>query len=327
MPILTTGGQPPTPTPETPSLPSDLLGYGAASAIWTSPSGESWNLTDDPFVPGVITLPGVAGIGGAPRSTVRRALSTGGTMPRWSFADERLITWPVLVAADGRPDDFLILWRRFIRAFTATTPPAGLPETGTLRITRADGTWRESAAIYEAGLNGNDPVGMGLDKSMAVITLIAPDPWWYGPEQVAITFAYTLTRAYVGTTGGGSGTDPYETVSPSNAQGSSDVIIEGDVPALPTWILTGPASSFTVAVPGAYFTYNAALLAGEQVVVDVGRLTVATPAGVNKIGNLSWPGSSLFPLQPGAMTAVITINGAAAGAGVQLIYRPRWDSA
>ena len=310
MPLLRTTGVVAPPDVGSP-------GRGTAVATWTSPDGALWDLTDDISLPfGVSTLNGVAGIGAAPRAVTRRPLATGGTAGRWSHADEQLIAWPLYVHDDNNPAGFTGLWRQITRAFTSTTPPAGTPRPGTLRITREDGSWREIGCIYLGGFEEADDQGQGWDNNTAVLSLVAPDPWWYGPSVVALSFDHTLARSYL---------NPYETVSPSAAQGEQMIDVLGDVDALPVWTLIGPATSYTVTLPTGSFTFDAALLGGESVVVDVGASTVVDNTGANRIGDLTWPDSELTPLPVGSVPVDIEIVGAASGAGVHLAYRPRYE--
>ncbi len=314
MPVLA----PPVGPLVIPPAPGVPLGRGHATATWTTPDGQLWSLTDDMNEPGVSTLPGVSGIGAGPRAVSRRSLATGGTVPRWSHVDERLIAWPLEARVLGDPAAYLDLWRRLIRAFTSTTPDAGAPRPGILRITRADASWREASCIYLGGFDQVDDEGEGYDRSTAVLSLAAPDPRWYGESVVALAFDYTSARSYL---------EPYETVSPATALGEQTVEILGDVDALPVWTLIGPASGFTVTLPAGSFTFTAALLAGQSVVVDVGASTVVDNTGANRIGDLAWPSSDLVPLPVGQVPVNIVILGAGAGAGVHLSYRPRFESA
>jgi len=285
------------------------------TASWTAPDGTVWDLTGPGFGVGVMTLHGVAGIGAAPRSVSRRAASTGGGSARWGHATEVLVTWPVQVYADGDPDLFADLWRRFRRAFTSTVPPAGVPRPGLLRITRGQ-SWRELSCIYLDGLAQEDDAGYGYDTNTAVLSLVAPDPWWYGETVVALEFLHTAPRSYL---------DPYETVTPAYSQGVQDVVVEGDVDAMPVWTLRGPAPRFTVAIPGRSFSYGREVPDGKHVTVDVAGPTVVDSDGADRIGELAWPESQLFPLPAGRVPVTITIGEPATGAGVGLAYRPRYE--
>jgi hypothetical protein len=293
-----------------------------ADATWTAPDGTVWDLTGGGLnvASGVLTLPGVSGIGAVPRAVTRRPLATGGTVGRWSHADERLVAWPVEVYATDDPATYIALWRSFVTAFTQTSPPAGTPVTGTLRITRADATWRELDCTYLSGLEQADAEGEGYTSSTAVLSLLAGDPWWYGDTVIGVSFSFTSARSYLA---------PYETVSPTTTTGAQIITVIGDVDASPVWTLVGPATtSYTVTLPGGSFTFAAALTLGQSVTVDVGAGTVIDNLGANRIGSLVLPGAVLATLPVGVSVPVtVSIVGAGGGAGVNLSYRPRWESA
>lgn len=312
MPVLVGAGS----TVDPGTVAVDLGGVPAMAADWYSPDGTVWDLLGNAPDAPLWTRPGVSGIGAAPRAVTSRALATGGTLARWSHVDERLVAWPlgldVGVGFLGHDD----MWRMFVRAWTATTPAAGVPRAGLLRITRPDGTWRQLACRYQSGLEfqgGTDLPGQGSP----VLSLAASDPWWYGPTQVALTFAYVPPRNYLA---------PYETLSPTHTTGQAPVAIDGDVDASPVWTLTGPAASYAVGIPGRSFTFGA-LAAGEKVTVDVGRRTVTDATGANRFGGLTLPGSQLFTLPAGISRLLVDMTGGQPGAQVDLQYQPRFESA
>lgn len=304
----------PPPPPPPPPPPGQVV-----NATWTAPDGSVLPMMDR-TPPGVIILQdGVAGLGAAPRTVTRQSMGTGGTFARWSHSDERLITLPIGILADDATT-FLSFRREVTLAFTQTTPPAGIPRPGVLRITRADASWREISCLYLEGLAWTDAPGFGTVQDVAVLQLVAPDPWWYGPQEPALTFEAATGRNYL---------SPYETVSPDRTLGAATVSILGDAPASPVWTITGPANSVTVryetAGPG--WTFGA-VDAGETITVDVERYTVTDNSGANRIGDLSWPTSSLFQLPPGQTDLLLSLSGGIAGqSGIRLTYRPRWETA
>ena len=298
---------------DTPGDPARLI-----NLAWTSPSGDMLPLMTEG--PGVHILAGIDGLGAAPRSLTFQPLATGGSLPRWSHVDQRLITLPLHIQALTNPA-LVALKRRVIRAFTATTPAAGVPVPGTLRVTRADGTWREIEAIYLDGLGGADETTLSPTIDRAVLQLVAPDPWFYGASSVAAEFTTTtILRNYL---------NPYETVSTGRTLGPVEVVVTSDVAVSPVWEITGPATSVTVRYEpnGPGFTYGA-IAAGRIITVDVENYTVTDETGANRIGGIGWPTSTLFRLNPGANNLTISITGGVDGVSkVRLSYRPRWESA
>jgi hypothetical protein len=228
------------------------------------------------------------------------------------------LTLPLAVLGD--PSTFVQLRRDVALAFLSTTPAAGVPRTGTLRITRADGSWREIGCLYVDGLGWTDDAGQGITHDRVALQLLAPDPWWYGAEVVALDFATTAGRSYLA---------PYETVSPDRALGSGTVDVIGDAAVSPIWTITGPATSVTVRYSdsGPGWTFGA-IDAGETITINVETYTVTDNTGANRIGNIAWLTSTLFQLSPGPNALLLSITGGVVGqSAIRLTYRPRWETA
>ncbi|GAA4981210.1 phage tail domain-containing protein [Actinopolymorpha pittospori] len=293
-----------------------------ASVVWTGPDGRSWDLMNGSAETGVVILDeGVDGLGAAPRTITRRGIATGGTIARWSYAGERIITLPLMLYSAAGSDEFLTLRRDLTKAFTQTTPPAGVPRPGVLRIARRDGTWREVSAVYLDGFGWTDDSGRGVTDDVAVVQLVATDPWWYGALEVAVDFQAPAPRSYL---------SPYETVSPETAFGTQTVLVRGDAPASPVWTITGPATSVSVGIPGGPSWSFGAVTSGEVITVDVGASTVTDQTGANRIGDLGWPSSTLFTLPPGEVDIAVQMEGwqsSPTPSSVRLAYRPRLETA
>lgn len=311
MPLIVTSQQP-EPPPPGPATPSECV-----DVTWHAPDGSELPMMARG--PGVHVLAGGEGWGAAPRATTRRSLAVGGTMARWSHAAERLISLPLHLQAEDEAA-MVTLRRRLARLMTQTTPPAGVPRPGTLRVTRADGTWREIDALYVDGLSWTDDTVAGPYIDRPVLQLVAPDPWWYGDATVALEFGPTQQRDYL---------DPYETVSASTRLGTVELDIAGDVPVSPVWTIAGPADSATVQYPdGPGWTFDTALTAGETVTIDVQQYTVTDATGANRIADLAWPTSTLFTLQPGPQELTLSlVGGVPDESEIRLEYRPRWETA
>lgn len=312
MPLLV----PPPTTPATPTTPASprLL-----AVSWTSPDGEELNLTHVGAGTGIRFLSGADGFGAAPRQVTTQALATGGTYPRWSVADERLLALPLHFQATTNAE-LIELRRRAARLITATTPTAGVPRPGTLRVTRGDGTWRELSALYLDGLSWPDEWSLGPNLARTVLQLLAPDPFWYGPQTVALDFGAATARSYLA---------PYETLTPNRTLGQVLVDVDGDVPVNPVWQITGPADTTTIryTTNGPGITVGA-VDEGETIIVDVEAKTVLDNTGANRIDNVAWPTSSLFQLAPGINDLLISLTAGVDGqSSVRLTYRPRWETA
>ena len=284
---------------------------------WVAPDGTVLPMMSDGE--GVHVLAGGEGFGAAPRILATRSLSRGGVVARWSHADARIITLPIHLQAETQ-GAFVELRRTLARAFLQTTPPAGVPQTGTMRVRRADGTSREVNAVYMDGLGWGDDSTAGPNIDRSVLQLLCPDPWWYGASQVALEFGINAGSSYF---------VPYETVSPDRTVGSTVVNIVGDVAAMPVWVVTGPAESVTVryepAGPG--WTYGA-IPAGVSVTIDTANNTVTDSTGANRIGNLAWGTSRLFSMHPGPNDLVMSLRGGINGqSSIRMTYRPRYETA
>lgn len=304
-----------------PGSPDDIRTYSGAT--WTSPSGTSIDLMAFEGTEGAVILhDGVSGLGASPRVVTRTGLAGGGSLARWSHAAERVITLPVLLYAQST-EALHQLRRRFTRAFTETTPPAGVPRTGTLRLTRPDSSWREVSAIYEEGLTWEDTGAYGIYEDVVVLTLVCPDPWWYGSEQPALEWRPTITRDYL---------SPYETVSPSVTLGEQDIEVLGDAPVDPVWTLGGPMTSATAGtVGGPEWTFGD-VLSTETITIDISATppTITDQNGTNRIGDLVWPESTLWSLPNGETTINVNLTGgqtAPIPSYIRMTYRPRWETA
>lgn len=301
--------------------PDDIRSYVGAS--WLSPSGALIDLMAVGATEGAVILhDGVSGLGAAPRVVTRQPLSTGGSLARWSWADERTITLPVLLFSDTT-EGLHNLRRTFTRAFLETAPASGVPTPGTLRMTRVDGSWREVSAIYTEGLAWEDTGFHGIYEDVVVLTLVCPDPWWYGPQQPAIEWRPTVQRDYL---------NPYETVSPSVTLGEQTIEVLGDAPADPVWTLGGPMTSATAGIVGGpEWTYGD-VLSSETITLDTSSTppTVTDQSGANRIGDLDWPSSTLWQLPPGETLINVNLTGgqtAPVPSYIRMTYRPRLETA
>jgi len=307
MPILI-ATQTETPPPPPPADTEFL------ELTWTAPNGEVLTITGE----SLHALAGADGFGAAPRALTLRGLGQGGADARWSHAEERLLTLPLDISGETA-DEYLALKRLVTRLFLATTPRAGRPKPGTMRVTHGDGSWRELQAIYQDGLSWADEGTLGAFRIRPVLVLVAPDPWWYGDLTIGEEFAAATGRNYL---------SPYETVSPDQTLGSQQVLIESDVEVSPVWTVTGPASSVNIALVGGPELNFGSIASGEVITIDTERMTVTNALGTNRIGGLVWPTSELFLLDPGTNALELSIAGGTAGVSkIGLSYRPRWETA
>lgn len=242
-------------------------------------------------------------------------------MPRWSHIDERLITLPLDIHGEDHTEH-LTMKRRVTRAFTSTTPRAGVPVPGVLRVTRADGSWREINAFYLSGMSWADEASLSAWRMRAAVLLVACDPWWYGPEAYGLAWqsGTVVQLSYY---------QPYETVSPNRELGARTVNVESEIEVSPVWQITGPATSVTVRYEpnGPGWTFGT-ILAGETITIDHQAMTVTDQSGKNRIGNLAWPTSSItWSMRPGPNPLLLSITDGTADSTIEMTYRPRWETA
>lgn len=169
--------------------------------------------------------------------------------------------------------------------------------------------------IYEGGLDGSGDVNL-LQRSM-VVSLLALDPWWYGPaDSTALSVASpTAFDAAIS----------FDAVIPFDGGASSPVTVTGDTDAYPVITVTGPATTLTVGSGGLDWSINVALIAGDVLVVD----HRPGSRGPRKNGGLvDWSlltqASRLFTLAPGVTSVISGSTGSSGATTITLEYEPRF---
>lgn len=169
--------------------------------------------------------------------------------------------------------------------------------------------------IYEGGLDGSGDVTL-LERSM-VVSLLALDPWWYGPAMSSAlsTSAATAFDAAVS----------FDAAIPFDGEASVGVIIAGDADAYPLITVTGPATTLTVGSGGLLWSISAPLIAGDVLVVD----HRPGSRGPSKNGGLvDWSlltaASRLFTLTPGTTSVISGATGTTGATSITMQYEPRY---
>ncbi|MFG1872157.1 phage distal tail protein [Micromonospora arborensis] len=266
---------------------------------------------------GWFTRPEVAGWGAAPVTLVTDPLARGGVTVRHQRAEPRRLTWPLHVYGDTH----LEFWQRY-RTLTRHFVATKYRGPGTLTVYRnEDGSARSIDCLYEDGFGGE--ANENVRHANPTLTLLCPDGYWRGTEPQIIRREHS--------DGDVDYLDPYPMVTSGQVLGESTVINDGDVETWPSWVITGPASQLvaTNVTTGQSFTLAYGLAAGKQATITITpeRALVRGPSGENIVGNLDWPGASLWGLLPGRNDVNFEVSGSAPGTSVDLSFHPRYETA
>lgn len=169
--------------------------------------------------------------------------------------------------------------------------------------------------IYEAGLDGSGDANL-LQRSL-VVSLLALDPWWYGPAASTMLSTSAVT--------GFDAAISFDSATAFDGGGSIAVTVDGDIEAYPVFTVTGPATTLTVGSGGFAWQLASALTSSDTLVVDH-RPSSRGPRKNN--GPVDWSlvteASRLWPLAQG-LTAVITgVTGSTGATSVVMAWEPRF---
>lgn len=241
----------------------------------------------------------------APQNNIENYVAFDGA----ALTNRRRGTLPVLLP---------VLVRDAARAQTLIAALAKMLQ-GPGQLEYADGTNTRylKSVIYEGGLDGNMADAVNPLWRKVAVSLLALDPWWYGPatSQVLSTASPTTFDAAVS----------FDSVLPFDGGGSTAVPILGDTEIYPVFSVTGPATTLVVSSGGFGWAIASPLGGGDTLVVD----HRPSSRGPRKNGGaVDWSlltqSSRLFPVAQGT-TAVITGATGTTGATVLVMsYDPRY---
>lgn len=285
---------------------------GTITATWTTPTGDIYPLSDNSDLRGYFTTFGVSGWGATTFEYVADPIARGGEIVRFVRSQPSRITWPLHIWGDTH-QQFIDRYRQLRRAFMMT---AHRGEPGWLTVARPDGSARRIAALYEEGFGGE--AGQMHRFANPVLTLYCPDGAWLDEDEVVITRSYSTPVSFF---------SPFLTVSSASVLGATTLDNDGDLPAWPTWTITGPMTSIiaTNLTTSQNFTLTSTLTAGQTITITTDRPTVRDGAGHNIIGAINWPSAQLWGLQPGENSVNFQVTGAAAGTAIRLAFYPRYE--
>lgn len=190
----------------------------------------------------------------------------------------------------------------------------------TLTVRQPDGGGRSIDCYYATGMELETGGSAGSPLWQEVpLTLVAPDPFFYGTDPVTIVWALATGKALLG-----SGNFFPVQLAANGVLGSVVVTNVGDVPANATWTIAGPGGPVTIEpAAGAGFTIPTPLEFGDTIVVDTTAPTVVDGTGANVYDRLG-PAPKLWTIPPGATTANVSVTDATDDTSVTLTYRPRF---
>jgi hypothetical protein len=265
-----------------------------------------WNLSDRNL--GWFATVGVRGLGAAPVSYTVSEKDRGGISIDSAWTPPRQMTLPLFVEGANHTQ-FTDRFRALGGAFTMTKYRG----PGQLIILRPDGTSRMIDAVYQDGYEG-DPL-LGRRNDLMALTLLCPQAYWRSPTPQPI-------QRGVFADAGGSFLSPFLRISSSQKTGATTAFNPGDVPAWPSWRVTGPFDSlvatsltldqsWTLDVLG---SQGAPLGVGEVVTITTNPETVTGPDGTPWPEAINWSGNSeLWPLDQGVNQISFVFDGSGAG--------------
>ncbi|MFI0985019.1 phage distal tail protein [Streptomyces exfoliatus] len=163
---------------------------------------------------------------------------------------------------------------------------------------------------------GEMDAGAGMRDMQTVITLRAPSPYFLAESAQTITIGGATAGAFLSSMSS-------MPLASSQAIGSVQLSNEGDVPAFPSWEVTGPGDTLKVISPtGETLQWNGTLAAGEKLIVDMGAGTVKDGTGVNRYASLA-TAPRFWSVPPGVSTVTAALLNTTSATKVVCSWRPR----
>lgn len=250
---------------------------------------------------------------GIPATMVRiQNAATDGGIFRHTKRGIREVDLPILTYGADRATTETAL-RRLSNILQNTSGPA------TLTATYSNGDVFTLKVYYAGG--GETVFGDEAGSTYAkwVVVLQAPTPFWtYATAQSVTLDTGSVGRGLLPKLSSMrvTGVSVVGTVNINNTT--------GDVVSYPIWTIYGPLAAGLQVLNSSSvgFTYNAAIPAGDFIVIDSYNNTVANSAGVNMYSNLG-PAPKFFTVPPGTSAVQINGTGATSATSVVCSYYPR----
>lgn len=244
---------------------------------WIGWDGSVWDLRTGQVK---MTKAGVTGLGHLSYDAYTRetALSDGQRFTGWR-ANPRSILLPVLIGQTATEDE----WMALDSAWWKTMRP---DKPGTLIVVAPDGSSRSIRLRFVDDGNmafDHDPTKDRL--SVAVLNMIADDPWWVGP---AFTRSFWGGSAPEDFFGGGSHVGPPFHIGAASTLGDAVLNNPGDIDTWPVYYIDGPATTFAVTINGAPISGTTPVLVDTQLRIETSPTrqvaTLVTGGTVNTDG-------------------------------------------
>lgn len=317
MPILV-GGNAITPPTTPPSAGAD--GRRPLAVSYIDPDGQVWNwsspLSD-------VMLTSITGLGSPPAAMSGIALPGGGQIPQAYGAAPRNMVVGLDVCDEESQDGLLDTIDQLSVAFWGER--YGRPATGTLIVSRPDGSARQIQVLCTSGPEqpdtGSSDDGYQWSTNFALTFVSALDPYFSDSAATELEFAAA---------GGGSGVPPMPPVllQASTTLGAATVTNSGSGAAYPIWTVYGPGTpTISLDTPDLSFSLDVVLGVGDVRVIDTrpGLQSVVDGSGANCWAELA-AGSprDLWALPPGSSDISVEIAASTAASKVVLQYVRRW---
>lgn len=172
--------------------------------------------------------------------------------------------------------------------------------------------------VYEGGLGGDLSLFNRTGDRRVVASLLAMDPWWYGPPELFSLPATASSTPF-------DAPIDFDAAIPFNGGTSVSIPVDGDTDALPVVTVWGPATSVTLTGDGLEWQTAVELGAADVLVVDTRPSSRGPRLNGGRVDwSLLTEESRLWTLPAGDQAVVISVIGGTGATLAQLEISPRW---
>lgn len=261
-----------------------------------------------------ILMQGATGLGWGPHEFTTSPLASGGSVLRHRRLAEAEVMLPIMIA---NPDFYQ---RREDRRRLEQLCSGQVEVT----VKHPDGWSRSRVGYLRDGLEG--AYGEGEDShdgQKIVLTMLCPDPLWYGEERVIVQKVDAGRKPFI-TSLGGPATIPFFPVilADSTVDGAYELDIRGDAETWPVWEVTGPGEDLLIEKVSTGERVFIEGEFGETVTIDAKRGDIYSDTYTQgELWDRTSLDSVLFSLDPGVNRVKITMVNARPDSEIRLRYR------